>query len=120
MRNLLTVLLLLTMGLARAQDAHYWSSSYGPAGFLSPGATIANNRDSGVFFYNPALLAYSHKSTASISGTIYQYQRTKIKNGAGTDLNLISSGGSIIPLMVSNTISLKLKKTCHTRLCTAA
>lgn len=108
----LTVLLMLTTTttITHAQDTHYWSPSYGPGGFLAPGATIANNGDSGVFFYNPALLAFSHKSAASISGTIYQYQRTKIKNGAGTGLNLVSSGGSIIPQMISNTISLKLKK----------
>jgi hypothetical protein len=61
-------------------------------------------------FYNPALLAYANKSAASISGNIYQYQSTKIKNGVGTGLDLKTSGGSVIPLMASNVISLKLKK----------
>ena len=106
----LTVFLILVMASARSQDVNYWSSSYGPGGFLTPGATIANNGDSGVFYYNPALFAYSRKSSASISGTIYQYQYTNIKDGAGTGLNLKSSGGSVIPQMASNTISLKLKK----------
>lgn len=106
----LTVCLLFLAGYAHAQDVNYWSSSYGPGGFLAPGATIANNGDSGVFFFNPALFGYSRKSSASISGTIYQYQYTKIKDGAGRGLDLKSSGGSVIPQIVSNTITLKMKK----------
>jgi hypothetical protein len=93
-----------------AQDANYWSSNYGPGGFFSPGAVIANNKDSGVMFYNPALLAYTNKNSASISANIYQYESINIKNGAGTGHNLKSTSIKIIPLMVSGTIALKLKK----------
>jgi hypothetical protein len=93
----------------KAQDANYWSSSYNPAGFLTPGAVIAFNRDSGVMFLNPALLAYSTKSTASINASIYQYGRINIKNGAGTGLDLKSTSTNIIPQMISATISLKGK-----------
>jgi hypothetical protein len=101
-------LVLLLQGV-KAQDANYWSSSYNPAGFLTPGAVIAFNRDSGVMFLNPALLAYSNKSSASISGSIYQYGNIKIKNGVGTGLDLKSTSASIIPQMISATISLKGK-----------
>ncbi|MEO6316590.1 MAG: hypothetical protein ABIU63_02585 [Chitinophagaceae bacterium] len=92
-----------------AQDANYWSSSYGPGGFFTPGATIARNNDSGVLFYNPALLAYNTKNAASISGSIYNFQSTKIKNGAGTGLPLNSTAESVIPGIASNTIYLNLK-----------
>jgi len=91
----------------KAQDANYWSSSYNPAGFLTPGAVIAFNLDSGVMFLNPALLAYSTKSTASINASVYQYGRINIKNGAGTGLDLKSTSTNIIPQMISATISLK-------------
>jgi hypothetical protein len=101
--------LVLLMQGVKAQDANYWSSSYNPAGFLTPGAVIAFNRDSGVMFLNPALLAYSNKSTASISGSVYQYGNIKIKDGAGTGLDLKSTSASIIPQMISATISLKGK-----------
>ena len=94
----------------KAQDANYWSSNYNPAGFLTPGAVIAFNRDSGVMFLNPALLAYSNKSTASISGSIYQYSNIRTKNGAGTGLNMNSSSATIIPQIVSATISFRGKK----------
>src|SRR3982750_1890679 len=93
-----------------SQDANYWSSNYGVGGFFSPGATIANNGDSGVLFYNPALLAYNTKNAASISGNIYNLQSTKIKDGAGTGLNLTSTTASVIPVILANTIYLKLKK----------
>jgi hypothetical protein len=93
----------------RAQDANYWSSSYNPSGFLTLGAVIAFNRDSGVMFLNPALLAYSTKNTASINASIYQYGRINVKNGAGTGLDLKSTSASIIPQMISATISLKGK-----------
>lgn len=92
-----------------AQDANYWSSSYNPGGFLTPGAVIAFNRDSGVMFLNPALLAYNTKSSASISGSIYQYGSIKVKNGVGNGFDLKSTSASIIPQMVSATIALKGK-----------
>ncbi len=104
------VAFLLPVNKSYGQDANYWSSNYGPGGFLTPGATLSNNRDSGVFFFNPALFAFSQKNSASISGTIYQYQTIKVSNGVGTGLPLSSSGGSVIPQMVSNTISLKMKR----------
>lgn len=107
---ILPILFIFSSNIAHGQDANYWSSNYGPGGFLTPGATVSNNRDSGVFFFNPALLAYSTHNAASISGTIYQYQATNIKNGAGTGLDLKSSGGAVIPQMVSNSLTIKTKQ----------
>jgi hypothetical protein len=111
MSKILTTILCLVLFLqgVKAQDANYWSSSYNPAGFLTPGAVIAFNRDSGVMFLNPALLAYNNKNSASISGSIYQYSRINIKNGIGTGFNLNSTSASIIPQIISATISIKGK-----------
>jgi hypothetical protein len=94
---------------AYTQDANYWSSSYGVGGFLAPGATIAKNGDSGVLFYNPALIAYNTKNAASISGNFYNLRSTNIKDGAGTGLHLRSTHASVIPFIAANTIYLKLK-----------
>jgi hypothetical protein len=94
---------------AYTQDANYWSSNYGVGGFLAPGATIAKNGDSGVLFYNPALLAYNTKNAASISGNFYNIRSTNIKDGAGAGLNLTSTNASVIPFIAANTIYLKLK-----------
>ncbi|PVD52973.1 hypothetical protein DC498_06290 [Terrimonas sp.] len=94
---------------AKAQDASYWASGYGAAGFFTPGAVIANNHDSGVLYFNPALLAYDKRNAASISGTVYQWQSVLINNGAGTGHHLMSANESIVPLIASNTIRLKTK-----------
>lgn len=102
------LLTLLPAGLS-AQDANYWSSSYGPAGYFMPGSVIAQNRDSGVMFYNPALLVNTASSTTSISGTIYQYHSIYYRNGIGTGLGLKSQGTSIIPMVASRAVPVKKK-----------
>jgi hypothetical protein len=109
MPKFLTTFLLAFIFLqgVKAQDANYWSNSYNPGGYLTPGAVIAFNRDSGVMFLNPALLAYNNKSTASISGSVYQYGNIKIKNGVGTGLDLKSTTASIVPQLASGTIAIK-------------
>jgi len=99
-----------TVHVAVAQDANYWSSSYSPAGFLVPGAVVAHNGDSGVFFYNPALLGGSRKNSVTVSGTVYSYDYYKINNALGANKDLKSHNASIIPQMVSGTISLKGKR----------
>ena len=106
----LTVLFVLCSLACHSQNAHYWSSDYGPATFMTPGGVIANNGDSGVFFYNPALLAGVTQNSASISGNVYQYGAINIKNGVGSGLDLKSTTAGIVPLMIANTIHLKLKK----------
>ncbi len=105
-------LLLCVLQPSFAQDAHYWSNNYGPGVFLTPGSVIANNGDSGVLFYNPALLSLSNKNRiaiSSISANIYQFESVKIKDGAGTGLNLSSSSARIVPQMVSGSVSLGKK-----------
>lgn len=93
-----------------AQEANYWSTAYGPGGFFVPGATIAKNGDSGVLFYNPALLAYNTKNASNITGSIYNFNLSKIKNGAGEGLDLRHNYTNVMPVIASNTIYLKLKK----------
>lgn len=96
--------------ITKAQDANYWSNNYGPAGFFTPGAVLANNRDSGVLFLNPALQAWTKKKAVSISGTIYQVEAIKIKNGAGTGKDLKSRITSSVPQMLSGMVALGRKK----------
>lgn len=94
-----------------AQDANYWHSSFGPGGLLTPGATIVNDRDSGLYYYNPALTALHPKNSVSISTSLYQLNSYNIRDGVGAGENLKSSGLQIIPVMVSGNIFFKGKKT---------
>lgn len=107
LRTTLVTSLTLCSLLSFSQDANYWSSNYGPGGFFTPGAVVSNNRDSGIFFYNPALMGLSSKSSTSISANIYKLEGINIKNGVGQGKNLKSNQTSIIPLMASGTISIK-------------
>ena len=93
--------------LAHAQDSNYWTSNYGPGGFMTPGATVADTKDSGVFFYNPALLAVRPKTALEFSGSLYQYESTRIIDalGRGKDLKSVSAG--ISPQMHSGSFELK-------------
>lgn len=106
--SLFISLLLVYFGFS--QDANYWSSAYGPGGFFVPGATIAKNGDSGVLFYNPALLAYNTKNTSNISGSVYNLNALNIKDGTGQGLDLRHQYTNIMPVIASNTIYLKGKK----------
>lgn len=106
------LLLLLLIGVSLpgfAQDANYWSSSYGPGAYFTPGSVIARNRDSGVLFYNPALLALQPKNAASITGTIYQLEKIKLSTGAGNQYPLQSTATDIVPLIASNSVTIKTK-----------
>ncbi len=95
----------------KGQDVNYWQSPYNPGGMLTPGAVIAYDGDSGLYYFNPALLAIKPKSSISVSADIYDFHSLKIKNGVGTSKNLKSSGFAINPLMVAGTLSFKMNKT---------
>ncbi len=93
-----------------SQDANYWSSAYGNGSFFMPGAVVSYNGDSGVLFRNPALQGYNRHASASITGTVYQFQSFAVKNGVGDGLDLVSNRTNIVPLVVSNSLPLKTKK----------
>jgi len=109
MRFLLAFLCLASFSAA-GQDSHYWYSEFNPAGFLMPGAVIANNGDSGVYFYNPALFGLTKRSTVSINANVYQYESINIKNGAGTGRDLTGTIANSVPLMLSGSVVLKTRK----------
>lgn len=102
--------LLCNISSVFSQDANYWTSTYGPGGYFMPGSVVSFNGDSGVLFYNPALLAYNTKNAVSVSGTLYQWESIRIKDGVGKGYNLNFSTGSVVPMIASNTLYLKLKK----------
>jgi len=105
-KKLLLLVAFLSHFLLHAQDANYWINHYSPGGFFLPGAVVANNGDSGVFFYNPALLTQSKLITLSASATAYQYDKIKIKDGAGTGKDLISSNTGATALMLVGSLKI--------------
>jgi long-subunit fatty acid transport protein len=112
-RHLLTAISLLSIIAYKGfcQDAHYWQSEFCPGGYLFPGSAVANNCDSGLFYYNPALMAIHPKTSVSVSGNIYDLEIINIKDGVGSGKPLKSVSPRIIPAMVSGTIAFKRNKT---------
>jgi hypothetical protein len=102
----LFALLSLIPVLLKAQDSHYWTSNFSPAGFLTPGAAIANTRDSGIVYLNPAVMAWSDKTATSISSNVYRYDHFRIKNGVGIGKDLVSNSTLIVPQLISKTFKL--------------
>ncbi|KIO75276.1 hypothetical protein TH53_21480 [Pedobacter lusitanus] len=92
--------------LLKAQDSYYWTSNFSPAGFLTPGAAIANTRDSGIVYLNPAVMAWSDKTATSISSNVYRYDHFRIKNGVGMGKDLVANSTRIVPQLVSKTFKL--------------
>ena len=109
MLRITTLLLLIGISFqqAIAQDSHYWSSNYGPGGFMTPGASIADTKDSGVFFYNPALLAVRPKTALEFSGSLYQFESNRIIDALGRGKDLKSVSGGVSPQMHSGSFELK-------------
>lgn len=94
-----------------AQDAAYWGPPYGAGTFFWPGSNVAGRDDSGLYYFNPALIALRPRSSVSLASNLYEYNHTKIKDGLGAGAGLISSNGKIVPFMVSGVISFQKGKT---------
>lgn len=94
---------------AKAQDGQYWQNEFNPGGFFIPGAVVASDNDSGLFYYNPAIIALHPKTSVSLSANIYQLQSVKMKDAIGKGLDLKSDYASIVPFMTSSTILLSRK-----------
>ncbi len=93
-----------------AQDSNYWASNYGSGGFMTPGATVADIKDSCVYFYNPALLAIRPKTALEFSASLYQYESTRIIDALGKGKDLLSRQASTSPQMHSGSFELKNNK----------
>ncbi|WP_295128902.1 hypothetical protein [uncultured Chitinophaga sp.] len=100
-RYCLLLVSVCVFNVVKSQDTHYWNSQYGAGGFFVPGAVIAANGDSGVYFYNPALLGGSKIAAISMNTVLYQHQAIRIKNGAGKGFDLKSASNASVPNMLA-------------------
>lgn len=89
-----------------AQDSHYWTESYGNRSMLLNGTVIGSVEDLGAVFYNPARISQFESPAFVISGQVYQYNKTSIKNGLGDGLDLNKSNFGGGPSLVSGTFKL--------------
>jgi hypothetical protein len=93
-----------------AQDSHYWTSPYCSGGGMIGGAFVSDNRDSGVLFINPALLARSRMNSIALSTNGYTIETTTLHNGAGDGYNLRNRSLRSIPLLVAGNVKVPIKR----------
>ena len=102
MKNIFVLILLVNCTIW-AQDTHYWTQQFGSKSSLLGGASVGGVRDNSAIFYNPGAMSLVDSSTVSVSATGYQYESLKLKNGAGSGIDLNSSKTYIIPLIITGT-----------------
>ena len=101
--SLLIILTQNTFG----QDTHYWTQQYGTRSTLLAGAVIGGVRDNSAIYYNPGALGFIQNKDLSVSANAYQFDRIKMQNGAGKDINLKSNTLQTMPLIISGVFKLK-------------
>lgn len=100
------VLLLLNASATHAQN-HYWSQQYGAENTLLGGAVVGGVTDNSAMFYNPARLGFIESPKISISANTYGVDIVKLKNGAGTNLDLKSAKLVLFPQIAAGSIEIK-------------
>lgn len=105
-RIFIAVVFILLSSKPYAQNGHYWTETYGTRSMLLNGVVIGSVEDLGAVFYNPARISQFSSPAFVISGQVYQYNRTTIKNGLGDGLDLEKSGFGGVPSLVSGTFKL--------------
>lgn len=107
MRIIIAFLLLLFNVNAMHAQNHYWSQQYGAENTLLGGAVVAGVTDNSAMFYNPARLGFIESPKISISANTYGVDIVKLKNGAGTNLDLKSAKLVLFPQIAAGSIEIK-------------
>ena len=96
-----------------AQGGHYWTESFGTRSMLLNGVVIGSVEDLGAVYYNPARISQLSSPAFVISGQVYEYKNTNIKNGLGDGINVQHSDFGGGPSLVSGTFKLKFLEGHH-------
>jgi hypothetical protein len=86
---------------AHAQDAHYWTLSYGTRATLLGGAVIGSTSDLSATFYNPGAVGLLREQGFILSAKVYEYNTLRVEDGGGEGVDLVSSGTTPLPSFVA-------------------
>lgn len=90
-----------------AQESNYANYEVSSISTMLGGAVTAGVTDNSAIYYNPGALIFVEKTNLSIETASIFGGGLRIKNGAGTDLNIKSNFFDIIPSMIAGTIKSK-------------
>ena len=100
----LAVVLLVPVS-ARAQDANYWSMSYGSIGQLLGGVVIGSVRDLSATYYNPGGLVLNEDPDLLITVDALQAERLHIQtDDPGTELDVTANRASWAPSILAGAL----------------
>ena len=108
MRIRIAVVLFLVLNIKNihAQN-HYWSQQYGAENTLLGGAMTAGANDNSAMYYNPARLGFIESPKISVSANAYGIDIVKLKNAAGTKLDLKSTKLLLYPQIAAGSLIIK-------------
>ena len=99
-------LLVSVIGFCYAQD-HYWSQQYGGQATLTGGTAVVGGNDNSVVYYNPGAIGFVDSARITASTYVYGFEYTRLKNGAGTGLDLKSVRANILPQLLAGSLVIK-------------
>jgi len=89
-----------------AQD-HYWSQQYGGQATLMGGTVVAGSNDHSNIYYNPGAIGFVDSARVTASTYVFGFEYMKLKNAAGTGLDLKSIQLNILPQLLAGSIGIK-------------
>ena len=96
--------LLFTASQSAAQDAHYWTLTYGPRSSLLGGAVIGSVDDISGTYYNPGAMALSENLAFAVSTSVFEFSVAILQDGGGEGVDLGTTRSGLRPSMIAGTI----------------
>lgn len=69
----------------------YWTQQFSSYTNLTGGTGMSNSNENSVFYYNPGAIGFIDTMSINVSANLYAYDRVKLINGAGDNLDLVSN-----------------------------
>jgi hypothetical protein len=101
-----TILLSFFSIIVVAQD-HYWSQQYGGQATLMGGTVVAGSNDHSNIYYNPGAIGFIDSARVTASTYVVGFESMRLKNAAGTGLDLSSIQLNILPQLIAGSIGIK-------------
>ncbi len=107
MKNVTVLLMSLCLVHVNYAQDHYWSQQYGGQASLMGGTAVVGTSDNSCIYYNPGAVGFIDSARITASTYVYGFEYTRLKNGAGTGLDLKSIRVNILPQLLAGSIPIK-------------
>lgn len=107
LRFLAPILFLALALFAAAQDTNYWTLQYGLRGELLNGVAVGSLLDMSNTYYNPGGWALIENPSTLTTAIAIDYNVWTVEDGAGKDLDLLTTNANTLPSLVAFTLYAK-------------